>query len=387
MKNFPAVLLVVFALLLSFGAVAQIPTEIGFQALITDNAGNPVADGNYDVTFRLYETAGGGTAIWEENRTGIAISNAILGIPLGQVTTLDIPFDVPYFLGITLAGNPEMNPRIPLTTTPYSHQARSIQVPMVIESASEDDLFDITSTGRTSAAVKARIDNIQSTNSPVYAFTNGIGAALFAQSAGIGGAGLFSSPGFGTVQPAVRIEASSTAGGHALSVNHTGTGALAVFQFNNSNVARIDNQGTGYFNGGVQSSGADVAEAFEVDGEIHSYEPGDVLAISTESDRTVTKSSEAYSTRVSGVYATKPGVLLTERNMDDPHEDTVPMGVIGVIPTKVSAENGAIRRGDLLVSANLSGHAMKGTDRSRMLGAVIGKALEDFDGEGTGGIR
>jgi hypothetical protein len=60
---------------------------------------------------------------------------------------------------------------------------------------------------------------------------------------------------------------------------------------------------------------------------------------------------------------------------------------VGVIPTKVSAENGAIRRGDLLVTAGTRGHAMRGTERDRMLGAIVGKALEEFSGPGTGRIR
>lgn len=111
------------------------------------------------------------------------------------------------------------------------------------------------------------------------------------------------------------------------------------------------------------------------------------MVISLESDRTMTKSTEPYSTLVAGVYATKPGVLVTERNINDSHEDTVPLGVVGVIPTKVSGENGRIRRGDLLVTSSLPGHAMKGTDREKMLGAVLGKALENFDGLGTGMIK
>ena len=100
--------------------------------------------------------------------------------------------------------------------------------------------------------------------------------------------------------------------------------------------------------------------------------------------RRVGKSSEPYSARVVGVYATKPGVLLTDRHIDAKLDDTVPLGVIGVIPTKVSGENGPIRRGDLLVTSSRAGYAMKGTDRSRMMGAVIGKALQPFDGTGTG---
>jgi hypothetical protein len=52
----------------------------------------------------------------------------------------------------------------------------------------------------------------------------------------------------------------------------------------------------------------------------------------------------------------------------------------------VSAENGAIRPGDLLVTASKLGYAMKGTDRGKMLGAVIGKALGNLD-SGTGVIE
>lgn len=52
----------------------------------------------------------------------------------------------------------------------------------------------------------------------------------------------------------------------------------------------------------------------------------------------------------------------------------------------MSAVNGPIRRGDLLVASAIPGYAMKGTDRSRMLGAVVGKALESL-AEGTGVIE
>jgi hypothetical protein len=133
--------------------------------------------------------------------------------------------------------------------------------------------------------------------------------------------------------------------------------------------------------------GADVAEAFEVVGNVRAYQPGDVLEIATDSDRRVTRSGEAYSTRIIGVYATKPGVLLTELNIDDPMDHMVPVGVIGVIPTKVTAENGVIHRGDLLVSAGTRGHAMRADRRRLEFGMVLGKALEEFSGPGSGLIR
>ncbi|WP_217604205.1 hypothetical protein [Chitinophaga sp. GbtcB8] len=181
---------------------------------------------------------------------------------------------------------------------------------------------------------------------------------------------------------------SNTGTGTGLLVNHTGpSGNVAVFQSASTNVARINKAGRGFFNGGTQNSGADVAEAFDVTGNIQAYEPGDVLVIATDADRTVEKSKGAYSTLVVGVYATKPGVLLTEESVDTDISDKVPMGVVGVIPTKVCGENGPVRRGDMLVTSSLSGYAMKADPDKVKPGQVIGKALEAFDGNGTGKIK
>jgi hypothetical protein len=176
--------------------------------------------------------------------------------------------------------------------------------------------------------------------------------------------------------------------GTLLQLNHAGSaGAIVTFQSGGVTQARISRSGRGFFNGGTQTGGADVAEAFEVEGSVGEYEPGDVLTISPTSDRTVEKSREPYSTRVIGVHATKPGVLLTERDIDASLEDMVPLGVVGVIPTKVSAENGSIRRGDLLVTAATPGHAMLASPNRLRFGMVLGKALENFSGPRTGTIR
>ncbi len=97
------------------------------------------------------------------------------------------------------------------------------------------------------------------------------------------------------------------------------------------------------------------------------------------------KSASPYSTAVMGVYSTKPGTL-GRRQTTPKNSDEVPMAMIGIVPTKVSAENGVIKPGDLLVTSSTSGYAMKGTDRSRLLGAIIGKAMGRLDA-GTGVIE
>ncbi|WP_213803759.1 hypothetical protein [Granulicella sp. dw_53] len=55
------------------------------------------------------------------------------------------------------------------------------------------------------------------------------------------------------------------------------------------------------------------------------------------------------------------------------------MAMIGIVSTKVSAENGPIKPGDFIVTSSTQGYAMKGTDRNLMFGSVMGKALGGLD--------
>jgi hypothetical protein len=150
-------------------------------------------------------------------------------------------------------------------------------------------------------------------------------------------------------------------------------------------VFRVDSTGKGYFNGGTQTFGADVAESVAVSGKRMQYEPGDVLVIDPAGRRQMKIAQSAYSRAVAGIYSTKPGLLATQHKLDDPRiGDEVPLAVMGIVPCKVTAANGPIHVGDLLVTSRETGRAMKGTDRGRMLGAVVGKALEPLEhGDGV----
>jgi hypothetical protein len=64
----------------------------------------------------------------------------------------------------------------------------------------------------------------------------------------------------------------------------------------------------------------------------------------------------------------------------------VPVAMLGVVPTKVTAENGAIEAGDLLTASSTPGYAMKarpvrvdGVDLYPT-GAILGKALAPLNG-------
>jgi hypothetical protein len=141
--------------------------------------------------------------------------------------------------------------------------------------------------------------------------------------------------------------------------------------------ARIDSTGKGFFDGGTQVGGADFAESVNAAGTKANYEPGDVLVIDTGSNRQFSLSSAPYSTLVSGIYSTQPGVVGALHRSEDPQlAAEIPMAMVGIVPCKVSAENGPISRGDLLVTSSTPGYAMRGTDQARLPGAVVGKALQ-----------
>ncbi|MDQ7039787.1 MAG: hypothetical protein Q9M35_02505 [Rhodothermus sp.] len=98
---------------------------MSYQGVLTDSEGNPVPDGNYNFLFKIYLQASGGDAIWEESQV-VVVSGGLFDAVLGLVSPLDLPFDRPYYLGLSVDGGSEMSPRIPLSASPYSLTARTV---------------------------------------------------------------------------------------------------------------------------------------------------------------------------------------------------------------------------------------------------------------------
>ncbi|WP_213803754.1 hypothetical protein [Granulicella sp. dw_53] len=162
------------------------------------------------------------------------------------------------------------------------------------------------------------------------------------------------------------------------------------------NIKLSGNSGGGIIfpDGAVQSTawtgslcGGDYAESVDVSGSRTNYEPGDVLVIDPAHPGSFLKSNARYSRLVAGIYSMKPGVV-GRRQTTDPKLSTneVPMAMVGIVPTKVTAENGPVEVGDLLVSSSLPAHAMKAGDGVIPTGTVIGKALGELT-SGTGVIE
>ncbi|MEK6324699.1 MAG: hypothetical protein AABN33_23910 [Acidobacteriota bacterium] len=147
--------------------------------------------------------------------------------------------------------------------------------------------------------------------------------------------------------------------------------------------------GNGYFTGSLTVDGniaakyQDLAEWVPAKNAISA---GTVVVLDPEHSNHVLASSHSYDTRVAGVVSANPGVLLGEGG-----PGKVMVATTGRVRVKVDATNAPIRVGDLLVTSDKEGIAMRslpldlgGTPIHRP-GTLIGKALEPLD-KGVGEI-
>jgi hypothetical protein len=93
--------------------------SLSIQGILKKSNGVAVEDGLYNITFKLYTTETGGTAIWTEIQSSVEVSSGIYSTILGNTTALNIPFNQIYYLGVTI-GSSELTPRIQLTSAPYA---------------------------------------------------------------------------------------------------------------------------------------------------------------------------------------------------------------------------------------------------------------------------
>jgi microcystin-dependent protein len=100
-------------------AFAQSDIKISIQGTLKDANSSAVDDGAYDVTFRLYNTNSGGTAVWEET-ANVQVSGGVYSHRLGSVEALDASdFSETLFVGVEVNGV-ELSPRTELTYAPYT---------------------------------------------------------------------------------------------------------------------------------------------------------------------------------------------------------------------------------------------------------------------------
>jgi hypothetical protein len=119
-----------------------------------------------------------------------------------------------------------------------------------------------------------------------------------------------------------------------------------------------------------QAAHSQVGESIELS---ETAESGDVVEIDPAAPGIFRLARMANSPAVAGVLVQSPGVALGADETASV-ERLCFLALTGRVSVKVSIENGNIHPGDLLVSSNTPGHAMKAPPDPKP-GTVIGKAL------------
>ncbi len=398
----------------------QADAPIPYTGRLTDEAGQPVSDGVYDFTFTFYAAETGGEPLWMETQEAVIVQGGAFVALLGSVN--GIPREAldggDRWLEIALRGPGEANftalaPRQRLSAAapgapagpacPHDHWGETwdgasgtgltvrssagtgvVGVNIATGNYAELGLHNLgmhavafgpghsAVYGQSTSGDGVRGDTTAAAKSGVYGYSeNGFGVT--GRSTNNHGVQGFASWGVGVYAHSDHLAGvfAHSTDGVGLSVTNENGDIIRAFGHSGSSDIefKVTNDGHVYADGQFHPGGADLAEMLPA---VEGLEPGDVLVIGP--DGQLARSSAAYQPTVVGVYSTQPG-FVGGSGSDVDLTGKIPLSVVGVVPVKVSAENGSILPGDLLVASATPGHAMK-AGPNPPLGTVIGKALE-----------
>lgn len=171
MKKITNHLFFTFALLLATNLIvpalshAAVPKLLTYQGMLKDNVGAYV-NGSKTMTFTIYDDLG--TPLWDETHT-VSVSSGLFSVDLGSVDPvgdpLNLDFKEQYFLGVQVAGDPEMTPRVKLTSSGYAITAGEAE--NVLSGTAHENLNH-----RDIEGVKTNTINIAKTNFKVQALNS-----------------------------------------------------------------------------------------------------------------------------------------------------------------------------------------------------------------------
>ncbi|MGH7726031.1 MAG: hypothetical protein ACREOU_11450 [Candidatus Eiseniibacteriota bacterium] len=235
-------------------AGADVPSTMSYQGVLTDDVGNLVPDGTYDLTFSIFDVSVAGAALYTETHPAVLVTKGGFSVIIGEITPITLPFDVQYWLEVQVNLDPPLVPRVKLASSPYG---LSLRLPFVGTTgvANPDAGIAITNTG-TGRALSgtsnstlpnaAAIHGVISSTAP-----GGFSAAVRGLNAGTGGNGIgvFGSQAgtgwgvYGTTPTGVGVLGEAGAGQGVFGLTSTGIGVRAAATGAGVGIQSVTNDG------------------------------------------------------------------------------------------------------------------------------------------------
>ncbi len=124
--TFSVVILSLFFVIIGTTGNAEIPQVITIQGRLTDSTGAVVGDGDYSMTFTIYDDSVGAHSLWVCRDQKVHVENGLFVYQLGSNCNLpDNLFvgDTVRWLGIQVGDDAEIAPRTRLTSASYVYHA------------------------------------------------------------------------------------------------------------------------------------------------------------------------------------------------------------------------------------------------------------------------
>jgi hypothetical protein len=158
---------------------------ISYQGKVTDPGGAPIADGDYSMTFTIYDAATSGTSLWSSGSMTVTVSGGIFSVLLGESPqpTLNLDFAIDCWLEVDIAGDVQ-SPRQRVGSVGYAYMASGLVPGTEVSGIVADNAVIL---GLNWATSGASIGVYGGTVSPVGAGIVGISAATTGVSLGVYG--------------------------------------------------------------------------------------------------------------------------------------------------------------------------------------------------------
>jgi len=116
--------IIIIIVLIAAAVLNAVPRAMNYQGKLTDPAGVGI-NADLDMTFRIYNVASGGVALWSEIHNGVnqvEVVKGLFDVELGSITPINLDFSADYWLDLVVDGE-VLSPRIKLSTVPYAFRA------------------------------------------------------------------------------------------------------------------------------------------------------------------------------------------------------------------------------------------------------------------------